>query len=71
MLVLAGKPGDAVGALEQVLECYERKQNLVIAEPSLGALSRDPFTAEEGRDAHSDSIRRPDLERHPGRGCTP
>jgi len=34
-------------------------------------LSRDPFTAEEGRDAHSDSIRRPDLERHPGAGVVP
>jgi hypothetical protein len=29
---------------------------------SLGPSSRDPFTAEEGRDAHSDSIRRPDLD---------
>jgi hypothetical protein len=32
VLVLAGKRGDAVGALEQVLEGYERKQNLVRAE---------------------------------------
>jgi hypothetical protein len=32
VLVLAGKRGDAVGALEQLLERYERKQNLVRAE---------------------------------------
>jgi hypothetical protein len=37
----------------------------------LAASSRDPFRAEKGRDAHSDSIRRPDLERHPRAGVVP
>jgi hypothetical protein len=35
---------------------------------SLGPSSRDPFTAEEGRDNYPHSIRRPDLERYRGVG---
>ena len=32
MLLLAGKPDEAAAALEQALERYERKGNLVLAE---------------------------------------
>jgi tetratricopeptide (TPR) repeat protein len=44
VLVLAGKRDDAVGALEQVLERYERKQNLVTAERVRARLAEVQFS---------------------------